>query len=59
MINRCWIRGNGMDPLLSLIMALLAFALMIFLIGRAVKFVVVLGIALVAFFVLTALGILG
>ena len=48
-----------MDPLLSLIMALLAFALMIFLIGRAVKFVVVLGIALVAFFVLTALGILG
>jgi hypothetical protein len=48
-----------MDPLLSLILVLLAFAVMIFMLGRAVKYVVVVGLALIAFFILTALGIVG
>ena len=48
-----------MDQLLALILALLAFAFMIFMISRAVKFIIVLGLALVALFVLTTLGILG
>jgi hypothetical protein len=48
-----------MDQFLGLVLALFAFAFLIFLIGRAVKFVILLGLALVAFFVLTALGILG
>jgi hypothetical protein len=48
-----------MDPLLALILALLAFALMIFMIHRTVKYIIILGLALVALFVLTTLGILG
>jgi inner membrane protein involved in colicin E2 resistance len=47
-----------MDQLLSLILALLSFVLMIFMISRAVKYIILLGLALVAFFVLTTLGIL-
>ncbi len=48
-----------MDGLLGLIVALLAFAFTIFMIGRTVKYIFILGLALVALFVLTALGILG
>lgn len=48
-----------MDRFLGLVLALLAFAFFVFLVGRAVKFVILLGCALIAFFVLSALGILG
>jgi hypothetical protein len=48
-----------MDGLVGLIVALLAFAFTIFMIGRTVKYIIVLGLALVALFVLTTLGILG
>ncbi len=48
-----------MDQLLGLILALLGFAFTIFMIGRTVKYIVILGLALVALFILTSLGILG
>ena len=48
-----------MDGLLGLILAMLTFAFTIFMIGRTIKYIIVLGLALVALFVLTALGILG
>jgi len=48
-----------MDQFLGFVLALLAFAFFIFLVGRAFKFVILLGCALITFFVLSALGILG
>lgn len=48
-----------MDALLSLIIAMLAFALLVFLAQRSVKFIIVLGCALIALAVLTALGVIG
>jgi hypothetical protein len=48
-----------MDPLLGLILALLAFAFFVFLIGRAFRYVIVLGCALIGYFALTALGVIG
>ncbi len=48
-----------MDQLLALILALLAFAFTIFMIGRTAKYIIMLGLALVALFILTTLGILG
>ncbi len=46
-----------MDQLLSLVMAALSFVVMIFVISRAVKYIIIIGLALVAFFILTSLGI--
>jgi hypothetical protein len=46
-----------MDQLLSLLMAVLAFVVMIFVVSRAVKYIILAGLALAAFFVLAALGI--
>ena len=48
-----------MDQFLGFVLALLAFAFFVFLIGRAVKYVILLGCALIAYFVLLALGVLG
>ena len=48
-----------MDPLLSFIIAMLAFAVSIYLIHRAVRYIVIIGIVLGTIFVLAALGILG
>jgi hypothetical protein len=48
-----------MDALLKLVAVLLGFAFVIFLIGRSVKMIIVIGLALTAFFVLTALGLIG
>jgi len=48
-----------MDQFLGLVLALFAFAFMIFIIGRAVKYVIVLGCAMIAVLVLTALGVIG
>jgi len=48
-----------MDQFLGFVLALLAFALFVFLIGRAVKYVILLGFALIVYFALIALGILG
>jgi len=48
-----------MDQFLGFVVALLAFAVFMFLIGRAVKYVIVLGCAAIAYFVLVALGVLG
>jgi len=53
------VRGNGMDPLLALILAMIAFAVSIYMIHRAVKYVVIIGIVLGTILVLAALGILG
>lgn len=47
-----------MDLFLGLVLALLVFAFFLFLIERAVKFVVLLGCALMAYFALIALGVL-
>jgi len=46
-----------MDQLLALILALISFVFLIFLIGRAVKMIIVLGLVLTTFFVLVALGL--
>ncbi len=46
-----------MDALLGLIIALLLFAGFIFLIHRSVKTIMVLGLVIVALFVLSALGV--
>lgn len=59
MIRPLSVKGNGMDPLLSFIIAMLAFAVSIYLIHRAVKYIVIIGIALGTVFLLAALGILG
>ena len=59
MIKLLRVKGNGMDPLLALVLAMLAFAFSIYMIHRAVKYIVILGIALGTVLVLTALGILG
>jgi len=48
-----------MDTLLALLIALLAFALLIFLISRSVKFIMLIGIAFIVILVLEWLGILG
>ncbi|MEM0344239.1 MAG: hypothetical protein QXJ32_02515 [Thermoplasmata archaeon] len=48
-----------MDALLSLIIAMLAFALLILLAQRSFKFVILLGCALIALTVLTTLGVIG
>jgi len=48
-----------MDALLALLIAILVFALLIFLISRSVKFIMLLGIAFVVVVVLQWLGILG
>jgi len=48
-----------MAQFLGFVLALLAFAFFMFLIGRAVKYVILLGCALIAYFLLFALGILG
>lgn len=48
-----------MDALLSLIVAMLAFALLIFLAHRSYKAIILLGCALIAMAVLTALGVIG
>ena len=48
----------GMDPLLALIVAMVAFAVMIFLISRSVRSVVVIGICLAAIFILRYLEVL-
>jgi len=48
-----------MDALLSLIVAMLAFALLIFLAHRSYKVIVLLGCALIALAVLTTLGVVG
>jgi len=48
-----------MDQFLGFVLALLAFVFFVFLIGRAFKFVILLGCVLIAYFVLLALGILG
>jgi hypothetical protein len=53
------VKGNGMDPLLALILGMIAFAASIYMIHRAIKYVVIIGIVLGAFLVLAALGILG
>lgn len=47
-----------MDQFLGFVLALLAFALFIFMIGKAVKYVILLGIALIVYFALLALGII-
>jgi len=47
-----------MDQFLGFVLALLAFAVFIFLISRAVKFVVLLGCALAAYLALVAIGVL-
>jgi len=59
LIRPLWVKGNGMDPILALILAMLAFAVSIFMIHRAVKYIVIIGIVLGAIMVLVALGILG
>ena len=59
MIRHLWVKGNGMDPLLALILAMIAFAVSIYMIHRAVKYVVIIGIVLGTILVLAALGILG
>jgi len=48
-----------MDALLALLIAILVFALLIFLISRSVKFIMLLGIAFVVVVFLQWLGILG
>ena len=48
-----------MDQFLSLILALLAFTFLIFMIQRAVKLIILVGIAVIAFLVLTASGVFG
>jgi hypothetical protein len=48
-----------MDALLKLIAVILGFAFVIFLIGRSVKMIIILGLVLIAFFLLTALGLIG
>ncbi|MGQ9588192.1 MAG: hypothetical protein ACUVT7_07420 [Thermoplasmata archaeon] len=48
-----------MQQLLGLIMALLAFAFVIYLISRAVKWVILVGMALIVFFALVVLGVVG
>jgi len=57
--NRPVIRGFGMDGFLALIVALVVFALFIFIIQRAVKSFVLIGLAILAIIVLRAAGILG
>ena len=59
MIRHLWVKGNGMDPLLALVLAMLAFAVSIYMIHRAVKYIVIIGIVLGTILVLAALGILG
>jgi len=59
LIRHLWVKGNGMDPLLALILAMLAFAVSIYMIHRAVKYIVIIGIVLGTILVLAALGILG
>jgi hypothetical protein len=59
LIRPLWVKGDGMDPLLSFIIAMLAFAVSIYLIHRAVRYIVIIGIVLGTIFVLAALGILG
>ena len=48
-----------MDALLTLILAMLAFALLIFLAHRSFKIIIVLGCALIALTILTSLGVIG
>ncbi len=48
-----------MQQLLGLIMALVAFAFVIFLISRAVKWIIFVGTVLIVFFVLVVLGVVG
>lgn len=46
-----------MDALLGLIVALLVFVALIFLIHRSVKTIIFLGVAVIAFLVLSTLGV--
>ena len=48
-----------MDQFLGFVLALLAFAFYVFLIGRAVKYVMLLGCVIISYFALLALGVLG
>jgi len=48
-----------MEGLLALIVAMVVFALIIFLVSRSAKTIVFLGCAVVAVLVLLALGVLG
>lgn len=47
-----------MDALLALLVVLLAFAVLIYLISRSVKFIMLIGIAFIVLVVLRELGIL-
>ena len=58
MNSHAGLREGGMDQFLGFVLALLAFAVFIFLISRAVKFVVLLGCALAAYLALVAIGVL-
>jgi hypothetical protein len=48
-----------MDGLLALIIALVVFALFIFLISRSVKTIIFIGLVLIALMALKAFGVLG
>jgi len=48
-----------MDQFLSLVLGLFAFAFLIFMIQRAVKGIILIGCAIIAFLVLTSLGVIG
>lgn len=45
-----------MDALLALIIALLGFALMIFMLSRSVKFIMAVGVCVILLFVLETFG---
>jgi len=48
-----------MDQFLTFVLALLVFAFFVFLIERSFKYVILLGFAIVAYFALLVLGVLG
>jgi len=48
-----------MDQFLALVLALLVFAFFVFLIERSFRYVTLLGLAIIAYFALLVLGILG
>lgn len=48
-----------MDEFLAFVLAVLSFAFFLFLTGRAVKYVLLVGGALIAYFMLLAAGVLG
>jgi len=48
-----------MDQFLGFVLALLAFAFFVFLIGRAFKYVILLGGVIIAYSLLLALGVFG